>query len=152
MERTEPLRQHWQAMDDVPLPSEWEPSLSVGDSYIDAQHALLYYLIAQLKEALASDEGRHHLVKIIDEVKKYATFHFASEENHMAEMGYPDRQEHARIHTRMLVELSEHMRDIRIDWHFGHAALQFVENWLNCHVAREDQKFAQYSKSIRGTG
>ncbi len=138
-------------MDKVPFPSEWDPRLSVGDPYIDTQHAMLFYLIAQLKDALASDEGRNHLVKILDEVKKYATFHFASEENHMAEMGYPDRHEHTRIHTRMLVELSEHIRDIRIDWHFGHAALQFVENWLKYHVAQEDQKFAQYAKNSRAS-
>lgn len=144
------LQQHSHSMDKVPFPAEWDPRLSVGDEYIDTQHAMLFYLIAQLKDALASDEGRNHLVKILDEVKKYATFHFASEENHMAEMGYPDRHEHTRIHTRMLVELSEHIRDIRIDWRFGRAALEFVESWLKHHVAKEDQKFAQYAKDVRG--
>jgi len=138
-------------MEELPLPAEWDPRLSVDDRYIDTQHAMLFYLTARLKEALASDEGRNHLVKILDEVKKYATFHFASEENHMAEMGYPDRHEHTRIHTRMLVELSEHIRDIRLDWQFGHAALQFVEGWLNHHVAHEDQKFAQYARDVRGS-
>src|SRR6266496_5292089 len=65
------LQQPSHLMDSVPFPSEWDPRLSVGDQYIDTQHAMLFYLIAQLKEALASDEGRNHLVKILDEVKKY---------------------------------------------------------------------------------
>jgi len=125
---------------------EWDPRLSVGDDYIDAQHAMLFYLIVQLKEALASNGVLDRLLKILDEVKKYATFHFASEENYMADVDYPDRHEHARIHTRMLVELCGHIRDVETDGQFGHAALRFVENWLNHHVAREDQKFAKYAQ------
>ncbi len=133
-------------MDSALYLPEWDPRLSVGDNYIDTQHAMLFYLIAQLKEALASDEGRT-LLRVLDEVKKYATFHFASEENHMAVVDYPYRHEHARIHTRMLVELSDFIRAVETDRQVGNAALRFVEDWLNHHVAHEDQKFARYAQS-----
>jgi|SRR6266542_406538 len=135
--------------DDLNLP-QWDEQFSVGDGYIDVQHSMLFYLIAKMKEALASDEGHNHLGKILDEVKKYATFHFASEENYMADMDYPDRQEHTRIHTRMLMELAEHIRDVRTDWQFGHAALRFVEGWLNHHVAHEDKRYARFAQGGRG--
>jgi hemerythrin-like metal-binding protein len=132
---------------DVP---EWDPRLSVGYHYIDAQHAMLFHLIGQLRRALVSDEARKHLVAILDEVKKYATFHFASEENYMADIDYPERHRHAQLHTRMLVELADHVRRVEADPQHGELALRFVEDWLYHHVAHEDQKFAKYAKADAG--
>ena len=131
---------------------EWDSRLSVGDGYIDAQHAMLFRFIAQLKRALASNDGRDRLPMILDELKKYATFHFASEENHMADIGYPDRHAHGRVHTQMLDELAVHIHNVEIDPSSGHAALRFVEEWLNRHVAREDQMFAKYEAGKLGPG
>jgi hemerythrin len=126
-------------------PPGWHAGLSVGDHYIDAQHAILLYLIAQLEEALDADD-HDRLLNVLDELKKYATFHFASEENHMAAVDYPGRHEHARMHTRMLVELSDHIRRVEDDAKAGYAALGFVERWLNDHIGQEDQKYAQYAR------
>ena len=119
----------------------WSADLNVGNAYIDAQHELLVALINKLDAAIAAGRTRDQLVRVLHEIKKYAEYHFVSEENHMREIGYPGLAEHARIHSEMLIELSLRIGRVNAEWKAVRDVLDFLVAWLSGHVANEDRKF-----------
>lgn len=55
------------------------------------------------------------LIRIIREIAKYADFHFVSEENIMADCNYPDLEQHAALHRRLLNQVQDYTNQFSID-------------------------------------
>jgi len=138
------LRGLWRRMvgHDTELPLE--VSCEVGQPDIDEQHRYFVRLIRRLRNAIQQQVESDRLVLLLHELKKYAEFHFASEENLMHALRYPQRQEHGAIHAQMLSELSVRILKARQQWRDTQPLLNFLEEWLRDHIANEDRKLAEY--------
>jgi hemerythrin-like metal-binding protein len=80
------------------------------------------------------------------EVKKYAEFHFASEENLMHDLRYPGLDEHRKRHSEMLSELSIRIGRANASWRNASHVLEFLTRWLDNHVRHDDRQFAMLSR------
>jgi len=126
----------------------WDHSYEIGQPEIDAQHRFLIQLIRRLDYVLHHPVQNVDLVLLLREVKKYADFHFASEESYMHAIGYPARAEHGEIHSHMLSELSVRILKARQSWRNAEPLLEFLATWLRTHIAGEDKKIAAYASTI----
>ncbi len=127
----------------------WEDSFKIGNPLIDAEHQMMVMLCKKLDYAIKENAGKPELIRVVLEMKKFAEFHFLSEENLMIEIGYPGYDSHFKIHTALLRELDLVAAGINkhgmVD---AQELLDVVWRWLAKHIEHEDMKIADYLKSI----
>lgn len=122
----------------------WQTKLELGNDLIDMQHRMLVLLCRKLDIAIKTHVSQQRLRWVIVELRKFAEFHFVSEENLMHEIGYPEVHEHSIIHTELLMQLNTMLSKIRHGQEFPEDLLHFLNEWLCKHIAIEDMKIAQY--------
>ena len=125
---------------------QWSDEYSVGSDAMDGQHMRLIGLINDLDAVI--QQGRHfeQLQSVLDGIIDYTKTHFASEEAHMAQMGYPDLAAHKETHEQLLREVHS-LRDEARD---GDRAVMdrlliFLQSWLVGHIIGIDKKYGAYS-------
>lgn len=123
---------------------KWDRKYELGHDRIDGEHKIFFDLIIDFKESSARDESRPKLMRILNELGKYAEFHFVSEENLMIDCAYPQREVHARQHAHILSELND------ISWRFrsrqveAPAVFDMLFQWFAPHTSSEDKKIAEF--------
>jgi hemerythrin-like metal-binding domain len=122
----------------------WEKSYEIGNPLIDVEHRLLMMLFRKLDIAIKTGESGVTVVRILNEIKKFADFHFASEENLMHEVAYPDVVHHEVLHSRLLAQLEVTIGRISKKRELPDDLLFFLNKWVLEHIAREDQKIANF--------
>ena len=125
-------------------PIEWDSRLEIGDEFIDLQHRTFVILVARSARALEKRVTHDVLMKIFYEIKKYAEFHFVSEENFMLSVAYPDYIEHEQMHSHLLSELSMKISEANRNEKCAPDVLDFLYHWLLVHIAREDKKIMSH--------
>lgn len=130
---------NWRALAPV---ITWDASMSVGNEQMDADHRMLISLINQM--AIASDRvDEITLELVLDELHGYTVLHFQREEEMLREAGYPDLEQHIRIHQA----LAYRVVDIRRRYLRGGIATlgreiqEFLGEWLRNHILTEDHKY-----------
>jgi hemerythrin len=130
----------------------WRPDLFTGIPAIDRQHRELLSRIGALQAAAGAGDaaGAEELLAFLE---RYAAEHFATEEQVMWELGYPDRDAHWSLHLAFAMELakrkSEHMANpsrtsLLVD--LG----RWMDRWLNDHVHGADTEMARFIRSRTG--
>lgn len=123
---------------------EWDRSLEIGDEFIDLQHRTFVILVSRSAKALERRVPHSVLMKIFYEIKKYAEFHFVSEENFMMQVGYPDYMQHEQMHSHLLSELSMKIAEANHNDKCAPEVLEFLYRWLLWHIAKEDKRIMAY--------
>lgn len=123
----------------------WNESLSVNIKQIDDQHKIWVGLINSLHDAMKVGQGKAVTEKIIDEVVKYTSFHFDSEEKLFSQHGYPETAAHKKLHK----DFVEQINKMKQDMNSGNSvlAIQVMEQlktWLSKHIMGNDKKYAEY--------
>lgn len=125
----------------------WNASYEIGHELIDSQHKIFLMLLNKLSVTIANGVTKEHLFRVLNELKKYAEFHFLSEENVMHECVYPGIDNHKRIHSEILFEfaaLSERVSHGRSD---SSDVVAFLKSWLFDHIQNEDSHIALYARN-----
>jgi hemerythrin len=125
----------------------WDKKLETGNVLIDAQHRILVMLFKKLDIAIKTKLPDKAVFRIIVEVKKFAEFHFYSEETLMSEVEYPGLAEHEVLHSNLLNELSGMVAKLHQQREFPDDVLSFLNDWLINHIGAEDQAVAEYIRS-----
>ncbi len=125
----------------------WDDELELGNPLIDTQHRILVLLCRKLDIAIKTREDEQTQFRVILELKKFTEFHFISEENLMREIGFPLLEQHAQIHTGLLLQLDHALANIHHHREFPDDLLFFLNKWLMFHVTHDDLKIAEYMKS-----
>lgn len=127
----------------------WSESMEVGNMHIDEQHRILIDTINQLASAETQND-RAVVAMIIDELVNYSVFHFEYEERLIEAAGYPQLQEHRRIHQGFVTWIKE-LRE-EFTYHrrqqLGERILGFLRDWLREHILGEDQRYRPYIADI----
>jgi len=76
---------------------KWDHRYELGNERIDAEHRIFLGLIVDFHDAAIQGASKDKLIRILNEISKYAEFHFVSEENIMTEYHYPEQKYHALI-------------------------------------------------------
>ncbi|MCK9606135.1 MAG: hemerythrin [Methylomonas sp.] len=122
----------------------WDKRFEVGHLRIDHEHQVFLDLIRSVSLASEAEEPKAWCMRLLNEVRKYADFHFFSEENIMLRNGYPDYPEHQQKHTELLTLLDDRIHAYAIDRINLEAVVVFMFDWFAMHTTKLDKKFGKY--------
>lgn len=125
---------------------EWKDNYNLGIEEIDFEHRIFVSIIKKIDNAVNSDKDKS-LLRLILELKKYASFHFQSEENTMMDVNFPEIIEHKRQHERLLSKLQLIILQIEMNQIELNKLPQFLMKWFIDHTLEEDKKLANYLNS-----
>ncbi|MBS4099341.1 MAG: diguanylate cyclase [Sulfuricella sp.] len=131
----------------------WDEHFTTGLELVDTQHHRLVDLINQLGDSLigskVADDGA--LQAVFRQLAEYAQYHFAEEEQLMAESGVA--AEHRELHHGHHVQFIEQvarMWQSRATMSNPASILHgFLSSWLGFHILGEDQTMAHQIALIR---
>lgn len=126
----------------------WGPEMETGIEEIDTPNRLLAGYLAFIEESLASGKtgfGRPILQQLIDTL----TEQYRTEEQIMAEHGYPLLEEHHNTHRAFIHQLERYLeRYTDGEWICRHVAYD-LKVWLTNHVKLQDGDFARHVDARR---
>ena len=126
---------------------EWDNSYSVGNEEIDCEHKVFIKIIARFVE-LIKEKKSYKFKRNVDELIKYAEFHFVSEENRMFDSDYPDLLNHKKEHEDLLASLKLMEMKLYTDKATVDEFVSFLVNWFLDHTAKTDLKMANYLNKL----
>ncbi len=131
---------------------KWNDNYSVKVVEIDDQHKKLIGLVNQLYDAMRAGKGREALDPVLTELVNYTVYHFSTEERLFRQHGYPDYEQHKKIHD----DLTRKAKDLKEAFARGNKMITidvmlFLSNWWNIHILEEDKKYVDFlhSKGVR---
>jgi len=126
---------------------EWNADYLTGVEEIDLQHQYFLKLINRIEAKLASIVLNHGHNSLLKELVLYARFHFISEENFMAEAGFPELEQHSQLHNEIAGRLNSEIQMLEMDMVEPMHIVMWLSDWFREHTLVEDQKYALYLKS-----
>jgi hemerythrin len=114
----------------------------VGVSELDEQHKQLFSLINELFEATETEWNSRAVLHAIEAMRDYALFHFKAEEKHMSECGYPDLENHKKVHEQFRGKIEElcSERKGRAGETFTHI-IEYLYKWMTDHIISMDKQY-----------
>lgn len=131
-------------METLPDFIQWDPSYEIHHELIDSQHRIFVMLLNRLMANVAKGEDKEHLLRVLNELKKYAEFHFVSEENVMYECAYPGLANHEQIHAEILNKVIDLEQQVMQDQARAVDVVIMLRKWLFSHILIEDSHISQY--------
>ena len=123
---------------------EWNDSLSVGVTVIDDDHKTLIDLLNRYLQAL---ETKKTLVveEVFRELEHYTHYHFAREEELMAQCGYEQLDDHKHRHEVLCDSLRDYYNDVLwgADAEQEAEIIAFLNSWLTEHIMGEDFQYRE---------
>ncbi len=123
---------------------EWDNKFAVGHARIDHEHQVFLDLIKNTSMINESNAPKDKIMRLLIEVKKYADFHFYSEENIMLDVQYPEYEKHKHEHQVLLSILDEHLHKFNEDSTSIDTIVDFMFKWFALHTTTVDQKLGAY--------
>jgi hemerythrin len=130
---------------------KWTPDLSVGVEKIDSQHKLLFEKANNLFEAGKKRKSKEVIAEMLDFLDDYTKQHFRDEEAYMANISYPELEQHKTAHNSFISELEK----LKQEYHQSGGSIiliinanQLVINWLTKHISTMDKKIGLYVKKL----
>lgn len=126
----------------------WSTQFELGHERIDAEHRIFLRLINEFAARVDKGSDTDMLARTLNEIRKYAEFHFVSEENIMQELEYPRLDEHRGQHRRLLEALDGWMGDMSSGGIKPGEVRQALVDWFADHSSQEDQKLVAHIQKI----
>lgn len=124
---------------------EWNDRLVTGVKEADEQHKKLVSLVNDLYDAMKQGKGKEITDKILDELVKYANYHFGTEETLMTKYGYPDLANHKREHENFKVKVKEFLdKKAKGEATLSIEIMNFLKEWLVKHIMGTDKKYGPF--------
>jgi hemerythrin len=121
---------------------EWTSRFSVGVPDLDEQHRQLIALYNRVDEALRAGQAHRRMHVFLEELLKYADFHFASEETLMERAGYAELEAHRAEHE----QFRRRILRLKNTYDAGQARVsrplaEFLSYWLENHITGTDSRY-----------
>ena len=122
---------------------EWQSDYETGNGFVDLQHRYFLDLIKRVGENFKNADDALHQEKLIIELRKYADFHFTSEENIATSCNLPGVSGHHQRHVELLEEFNHHAAELNKGSKTVDEFLEFLTDWLIGHTIYEDKTLFQ---------
>ena len=125
----------------------WDDSIATGIELIDNQHKELIALINRLNSAMQQGKGKAVVGEILEEVGRYATYHFGEEEALFEKYGYPEIEDHKAVHRDLLGQANDFIERFQS----GQIGMSqdlffFLKDWLVNHIKGVDYRYVPFMK------
>ncbi len=123
---------------------EWVSGMSVGIDEIDNEHKILIAIVAELSDAIDSDNPHEIILEIFERLEIYVKKHFSREEELMASLNYSRLDPHKKQHQNFTKKISEFKAMLMANYSVSIAeeVNLFLFNWLTNHILIEDMRFS----------
>ncbi|MDR2941456.1 MAG: hemerythrin family protein [Treponema sp.] len=133
----------WKSMINHNILIVWEPSYNLGIPIVDEQHRGIVSTINSLCYAIQYRHGNEMLRPVIGMVTEYTRIHFEIEEDFLKKCGYPNLEDHRKLHEELTNALSHTSHDSI--WNKDpQEFLEFLKKWWINHICKEDRVFSHY--------
>lgn len=120
---------------------EWQSAYETGIEKIDEHHKKFVAMINQLEQSICSSEAEAEAHDVMVKLVKYVQYHFAEEEQLMAEHKYTDTDQHAIMHQQFTHRVADFLKRLKTDGSISaQDLLSFLKSHLIDHIMREDTK------------
>ena len=129
---------------------QWKELYKIENHQIDDEHKKLFDIA--LKTLDYKDGNiKQHIRDVLMELYDYMKIHFTNEEQFMEEIKYENRDEHCKLHEKIIIHLNEFIKKlptISIE-KFERLLIEYMDVWLINHIICEDQKIICNQKTIQ---
>ncbi|MEO5362434.1 MAG: bacteriohemerythrin [Magnetococcus sp. DMHC-8] len=120
--------------------NEWNPSWNTGVSRIDEEHVRLFGIWQAFQDAYV-EFGAVVVSGILEELVDYTRYHFANEEQQLAQMEYVRLPEHREAHrqlTETLLAFCDTLNQTQDRESMLVEVGSFFQNWFVQHIQEMD--------------
>jgi hemerythrin len=128
---------------------EWSEEYRLGICGIDRQHEHLFEIVGRIAALDALTSSKEELGTILGELSRYMSEHFKDEEAYMRRIGFPEYEEHRKLHLEIIefvntsVTSSPTLAMIRSKLKF------IIKKALIDHIVIEDMKYKLYVATLK---
>jgi hemerythrin len=126
---------------------EFDDSLLTHVEEMDEQHMRLVALLNNVYELLKEGKREEAIELFKREILSYVEYHLSEEERFMEKIGYPELDQHRKVHDmfrREIYHLAPYIEEG--DPKAFREALSYAWGWLYNHITKTDKKYAIYAK------
>jgi hemerythrin len=126
---------------------EFDDSFLTHVKEMDKQHIRLVALLNNVYELLKEGKREEALELFKREILSYVEYHLSEEEKFMEKIGYPELDQHRKVHDmfrREIYNLAPYIEEG--DQKAFKEALSYAWGWLYNHITKTDKKYAIYAK------
>lgn len=128
---------------------EWKDDFLTGLDEVDAQHHYFFRLIRKIERIESSNSDQTTLLMALLELRRYAAFHFASEEMLMETYQYDGLPEHRKLHQELTAQLQEQVELATRSAASLPKLKMFLYTWFAAHTTHDDKVCAEHIKAAR---
>ena len=122
----------------------WKQEYSIDQSIVDEEHQRLFAMARDVLEMNLGPDRLDEFKEIVRDFYAYASSHFEHEESFMAEIKYPDLEDHRQKHQAIVTEMNHYLST---DHKFSELLADFktlAVKWVLNHILEEDLKIQQF--------
>lgn len=125
---------------------KWNDNYLLGVEVLDQQHKELFRIASDAYDLLNHEfytDKYDKVVKLIEELKKYAVFHFETEEKYMLEIGYKKYFSHKVIHDDFVSKVKGIDLEKVDEDQDGYLSsiIMLVVDWIEHHILGTDKQY-----------
>jgi hemerythrin-like metal-binding protein len=121
---------------------KWDPSFSVAHDEIDKQHKELIRIINEFYDAFMNKKDSSFIQKTLDDMARYADFHFNTEEEYFKQYNFHYAVEHKRYHDSFREQIKEFQESYKKkNGVVKFKIINYLRDWLTNHILKEDKKY-----------
>lgn len=124
----------------------WKDEYSLGNAQIDAEHQRLLELANAVATLANSGEQMTRIKENIVALYDYVKTHFQHEEEYMLQLGYPQYEEHKKLHEGIIAEMNTIMKHSGNLDALVYKFKRLMHVWVLEHILIEDSRIAQAKK------
>jgi hemerythrin len=124
----------------------WNDSLDIGVDKMNHEHQQILDAMNRIYDSTAEGAPGSRVLVQIELLEQVTVRHFRDEEAYMKSIGYPDFENHQRIHHRLIRDLETHVAETRAAGGIPtRQFFDFLRLWLSAHIKNIDRKYADYA-------
>ncbi|MBF0614482.1 MAG: bacteriohemerythrin [Magnetococcales bacterium] len=124
----------------------WNEQMAVQEPTLDADHRFLLSRINDMHAAIQKGKGQTVLNQILADLYDYSRTHFAREEQHMAQIDFPNLAAHQAEHRNFCQQVERYQQKLIEDpFALSSMVLQFLRTWYLNHIQISDMAYCQHS-------
>jgi hemerythrin len=131
---------------DSPMMVSWSGNFATGIELIDNQHKNLFILTNELYHAcrLGGDELDSVFKETMSRMVEYVRFHFATEQELLQRIKYPNYAEHKSAHDSLIKTIIETTTDYGKKRFVPNNFVRSLKDWIVSHIGHSDKLYAVY--------
>ena len=133
----------------------WQRTYSVNIPLIDEQHIELVKLTNKLYRSCMKDRehSKEVFMGVLHGAVDYVKYHFATEEQIMERVNYPDIAAHKKEHGNFIREVLKSVDDFSSETAYNPLTfVKYLKDWVLTHIAVSDTAMGNYLVNLKRTG